>query len=177
MVSDGGQTQGDATAAVAAARRRGLSIDWVPLVDHSQRDAAITAIHVPAAVHVGDTVPLTVTVHSTVAATAELRISRDGGAPASQAIRLRAGDNPLLLLYTAASRGWHSFSATVALPGDVDLANDSGSAVVHVGAPPRVLVVAGHGSPRRGAVGETEAPGDDRHPSEDARHRRRVSPR
>jgi Ca-activated chloride channel family protein len=147
VVSDGGQTQGDATAAAAAARRRGLSIDWVPLVDHSRRNAAITAIHVPAAVHVGDTVPLTVTVHSTVAATAVLRISRDGGAPASQAIRLRAGDNPLLLLYTAASRGWHSFSATVALPGDVNLANDSGSAVVHVGAPPRVLVVAGNGSP------------------------------
>ncbi len=147
VVSDGGQTQGDATATAAAAQRRDLTIDWVPLVDHGRRDAAITAIHVPAAVHVGDTVPLTVTVHSTVAATAELRISRDGGAPASQSIRLRAGDNPLLLLYTAASRGWHSFSATVAEPGDVDLANDSASAVVHVGAPPRVLVVADHGSP------------------------------
>ena len=91
------------------------SIDWVPLADPSRRDAAITAIHVPAAVHVGDTVPLTLTVHSTVAATAVLRISRDGGHPASQSIRLRAGDNPLLLLYTATRRGWNSFSATIAL--------------------------------------------------------------
>ena len=67
VVSDGGQTEGDATATAAAASRRGVSIDWVPLVDRSRRDAAITAIHVPAAVHVGDTVPLTVTIHSTVA--------------------------------------------------------------------------------------------------------------
>jgi Ca-activated chloride channel homolog len=146
VLSDGGQTQGDAVAAAATAGRRGLSVDWVPLVDRSRRDAAITAIHVPAAVHVGDTVPLTLTVHSTVAATAVLRISRDGGHPGSQAIRLRAGDNPLLLLYTATRRGWNSFSATIAEPGDADPADDAGSAVVHVGAPPRVLVVAEHSS-------------------------------
>jgi Ca-activated chloride channel homolog len=146
VLSDGGQTQGDAAAAAAVAGRRNLSVDWVPLVDPSRRDAAITAIHVPAAVHVGDTVPLTVTVHSTVAAAAVLGISRDGGHPASQSIRLRAGDNPLLLLYTATRRGWNSFSATIALPGDSDRANDAGSAVVHVGAPPRVLVVADHSS-------------------------------
>ena len=146
VVSDGGQTKGDAAAATAAASRRGLSIDWVPLVDHGRRDAAITAIHVPAAVHVGDTVPLTVTVHSTVAASAVLRISRDGGAAASEAIRLRAGDNPLLLFYTAKHQGWNSFSATIAEPGDVDSADDAGSAVVHVGAPPRVLVVGDPGS-------------------------------
>jgi Ca-activated chloride channel homolog len=146
VLSDGGQTEGDATVAAAAAGRRGVSVDWVPLADHGRRDAAITAIRVPAAVHVGDTVPLTVTVHSTVAGTAVLRISRDGGKAASQAIRLRAGDNQLLLLYRATRRGWNSFSATIALRGDVDPADDAGSAVVHVGAPPRVLVVADHGS-------------------------------
>ena len=51
---------------------------------------------------------------------------------AQQTIRLRAGDNPLLLQYAAARQGWNSFTATVTLPGDAEPANDSGSAVVDV---------------------------------------------
>jgi hypothetical protein len=140
VLSDGAQTLGAVTAAVARARARDVAVDWVPLTAGDRPDAAITAIGVPPAVRVGDTVPLTLTVHSTVAAVARLRIRRDGGPPASQPISLHVGDNPLLLQYAATRRGWSSFAATISLTGDADAANDSAAAVVDVERPPRVLV-------------------------------------
>ncbi len=145
MLSDGGQTAGDALAATALAVRRHVQVDWVPLTDARRRDAAITSIHVPTAVRVGDEVPLALTVHSTVAGTARLSIQRDGGTPASESIHLRVGDNPLLLSYTATQPGFSSFAATIALPGDAVGANNSLTAVVDVRPAPRVLVVTSRG--------------------------------
>jgi Ca-activated chloride channel family protein len=147
VLSDGGQTQGDALATAGLARSRHVAVDWVPLADPRRRDAAITAIGVPAAVHVGDTVPLSLTVHSTAAAAAVLRVRRDGGAPVAQTIDLRVGDNPLLLFYTATRKGWQSFQTTVSLAGDTIPANDSAAAVTDVTAEPRVLSVGSAGSP------------------------------
>jgi uncharacterized membrane protein len=147
VLSDGGQTEGDLLATAALARSRRVAVDWAPLTDPRQRDAAITTIGVPPAVHVGDTVPLTLTVHSTVAAVAVLQVRRDGGAPVSQPITLHVGDNPLLLFYTAAAEGWQSFQVTVSLPGDAVGANDSLAAATDVGPAPRVLSVGAPGSP------------------------------
>jgi hypothetical protein len=141
VLSDGGQTTGDLLATAALARRRGVEVDWVPLSDPRRRDAAITRIAVPAAVHVGDTVPLALTMHSTVSGFAVLGVSSDGAAPRTETIRLSTGDNPLLLLYTASRAGWHSFKATISLPGDTTGANDSLGAVTEVFAAPRVLSV------------------------------------
>ena len=59
----------------------------------------------------------------------------------SETLRLRAGDNPLLLFYVASRKGWHAFTATISLPGDTVAANNSLSAVTDVLAAPRVLSV------------------------------------
>jgi Mg-chelatase subunit ChlD len=141
VLSDGGQTEGDLLATTAQARRRNVVVDWVDLGDRYRRDAAITRIAVPAAVHVGDTVPLALNVRSTVAGFAVLGVSSDGTAPRTETIRLSVGDNPLLLLYSAARAGWHSFKASIHLKGDMTAANNSLSAVTDVFAAPRVLSV------------------------------------
>jgi len=146
VLSDGGQTRGELLATAPLARARDVQVDWVPLSDPSRRDAAITAIGVPPVVHLGDTVPLTLTVHSSVAALAVLSVSDGGARTASETIDLRAGDDPLLLLYTAAKLGWQSFQATISLPGDSVSANNSLAAVTDVVAAPRVLSVGGAGS-------------------------------
>ena len=96
-------------------------------------------------------------------------ISRDGGHPASQAIRLRAGDNPLLLLYTATRRGWNSFSATIA-----DARRRRPRRRCRLGGRPRRRAAAGAGRrrarlARRGAVGAPAAAGHDRRTREAAR--------
>ncbi len=140
VLSDGGQTRGELLDVAPLARRRGVQVDWVALDGEQLPDASVTAINAPGVVHLGDTVPLSLTLHSNVAAPATLTVSAGGARAVSQRIELHTGDNPLLLLYTAASRGWQSFRATVALAGDVQPANNSLSAVTDVLAEPRVLI-------------------------------------
>ncbi|HTA33178.1 MAG TPA: vWA domain-containing protein [Solirubrobacteraceae bacterium] len=144
VLSDGGQTQGDLLATAPLARRRSVEVDWVRLGEPTRPDAAVTAISTPPVVHLGDTVPLTLTVHSTVAARAVLSVrTGSAGHTASQQVALRSGDNPLLLLYTAAAKGWQSFQATISLAEDAVSANNSLAAVTDVVSSPRVLSVGG----------------------------------
>jgi Ca-activated chloride channel family protein len=146
-LSDGEQTLGDATGAVAAARARHITIDAVPLADVQLRDAALTRLDGPSAVRMGDTISLLVTVRSTVTAAARLAVRRDGGRPAVQTRVLQRGDNPLTLSYTAAAPGWHSFRVQVRMPGDRRPQNDTLSLSVEVGAAPRVVVVSSRAIP------------------------------
>ena len=103
VLSDGLQTAGDASRAVASARARNVTIDAVPLAGSGLRDAALTRLDAPAGVHQGDTISLLVTVRSTLVAGATLSVARDGGNAASQDIQLVQGDNPFTLSYTAVS--------------------------------------------------------------------------
>jgi hypothetical protein len=146
-LSDGEQTQGDATTAVAAARARHVTIDAVPLVDPQLRDAALTRLDAPRTVRRGDTIPLLVTVRSTVTGTARLAVRHDGGRATFQTKLLQRGDNPLTLSYTAATSGWHSFRVQVRMPGDRLRRNDALSVSVEVGAPPRVVVASSSATP------------------------------
>jgi Ca-activated chloride channel family protein len=143
VLSDGGQTQGNLLATAPLARRRGVEVDWIRLGESTRPDAAITAIAVPPVVHLGDTVPLTLTIHSSVAARAVLSVRTGSGHTGNEHVALRVGDNPLLLLYTAAAKGWQSFQATISLPGDAVSANNSLAAVTDVVASPRVVSVGG----------------------------------
>jgi uncharacterized membrane protein len=140
VLSDGVQTAGDASRAVAEARARNVKIDAVPLTDDKLRDAALVRLDAPAAVHQGDTISLLVTVHSTSIDGALLSVTRDGGNVASQNIRLVKGDNPFTLSYTAASEGWHAFRVGVRLAGDERPQNNELVASVDVGAPPQAIV-------------------------------------
>ena len=115
--------------------------------NRARRDAALIRLDAPATVHQGDTISLLATVRSTTAAQATLSIALDGGEPASQVVRLRRGENPFTLSYTAVGGGWHSFRARVALPGDERVQNDALTASVRIGAPPRVIVASAGPAP------------------------------
>jgi len=147
VLSDGGQTQGDllATAPDAVATR--TRVDWVNLPGSTAPDAAITQVTAPATVRLGDPVPLTLTVHSTVSGTGTLRVRSGEGPARHQTVQLHAGDNPMLLFYTANHRGWQSFEATVSIPGDSQPANNSRWVTTRVLGPPRVLVIGAGPSP------------------------------
>jgi Ca-activated chloride channel family protein len=147
VLSDGAQTTGDLLADVPLAQARRVRVSWIRPERGDRRDAAITSLGLPAAVHSGDSVPVTLTVHSTTDGFALLRLRVDGSHTRSKTIRVVAGDNRLLLVYTAGRRGWHSFQASVRLRGDGDPRNNSLSAVTDVLAQPRVLAVAAPGSP------------------------------
>jgi Ca-activated chloride channel homolog len=146
VLSDGGQTTGNLLADVPLARDRGVKVNWVQLASSDRPDVAITSLGLPSAVHLGDSVPVAVTVHSTTTGFALLKVSSDGAATRGQTIRVLKGDNPLVLLYTAARRGWHSFTATVTQPSDDDSRDNSLSAVTDVLAAPRILAVTAPGA-------------------------------
>jgi Ca-activated chloride channel family protein len=152
VLSDGEQTTGDATRAAAAARARDVTVDAVPLSDDARRDAALTRLDAPAAVHQGDTISLLVTVRSTHSSPATLSVALDGGNAASQVIQLHEGENPFTLSYTAVRIGWHSFRARVLLANDERAQNDVLTASVAVGAPPRVIVASAAANPPIAAI-------------------------
>ncbi|HEY1478878.1 MAG TPA: VWA domain-containing protein [Gaiellales bacterium] len=147
LLSDGLETEGDASAAVAAARARGVRIDAVALADPGRRDAAVTRLDAPRTVRRGDTITLLVTVRSTAVGAASLVVTHDGGRPAAELIGLHRGDNPYTLSYTAARTGWHSFSVRVRLAGDQRPGNDRSTVSVDVGSSPRAVVVSSAASP------------------------------
>ena len=147
VLSDGEQTEGDATAAVAAARARRITIDAVPLADAAYRDAALTRLDAPSAVRKGDTISLLVTVRATTPTRGTLVVTHDGGRPVSEGEVFARGDTPFTLSYTAAATGWHSFRVRVSIPGDVRPQNDVLAASVDVGPAPRVAVVSSSARP------------------------------
>ncbi len=168
VLADGTQTAGNVLATAPLARRRGVRIDYVPLADPARRDAAVTEVDAPAAVHAGDPLPLPITIRSTVAAPATLELARDGTPIGSVRVTLHVGDTPLVLGLTAGRPGWERITVRVRLAGDAVPVNDALTAVTRVLAPPRALVVgAGGRSPgtiatmlaRAGLTATVVAPG------------------
>jgi Mg-chelatase subunit ChlD len=129
-------------AAVAAqARAAGVEIDYSRLSDPTLRYAAVTEIHAPAEVHTGDPVPVQITIRSSVTGPVTLYIERDGVQVGAQTVDVRAGENPLLLSYSAPTPGWHSFQARVVLFSNDMPENDMLGTTVDVVGAPRVLAV------------------------------------
>ncbi|MDO8210593.1 VWA domain-containing protein [Conexibacter sp. CPCC 206217] len=148
VLSDGLDTAPDPGGAIAAAtraaRRAGVRVDTVALAPAATvADAAVTRLVAPSQLRAGDQLTLQATVRSTVARTATLRLSRDGAEIGRQPVRLRVGDNALLLTYRAPAEGWHAYRMAVAMSGDTVAANDALDATTRVGPAPRVLVLEG----------------------------------
>jgi Ca-activated chloride channel homolog len=141
VLANGRQTRGEGTAANAAARARGVEVDVVPLAEGG-RDAAVTRLQVPEALHAGDPLPLEVNVRSTVAAAATVSLFEDGTARGTRPVHLAVGDNPYLLSQTTAGPGSHAYRVVVHMRGDEVAGNDSLAATLRVGRRPRALVVA-----------------------------------
>ncbi|HTR75598.1 MAG TPA: VWA domain-containing protein [Solirubrobacterales bacterium] len=141
LLANGRQTRGDATAATAAARAAGDEVDAVPLPE-AGRDAAVTRLQAPEALHAGDPLALQANVRSTVAAPATVSLFEDGAATGSRRVRLAVGDNPYLLSLTAGGPGSHDYRVVVRMAGDETAADDSLTATLRVGRPPHALVVA-----------------------------------
>ncbi len=154
LLSDGLATAGDAVAAALAARYPVDVADVAAGVVNP--DAAVTRLAVPTAVRAGDAITLQVTVRATVARAATVAVWRDGRVVSRLAVRLAAGDNPLLASSPSGAPGWRRFRVTVSMAGDRVPGNDALDAVTRVAARPRLLYV---GSP------DARSPGPGRGPS------------
>ena len=152
VLANGRQTRGEAEAATATARAHDVSVDVVPLPE-AGRDAAVTRVQVPEALHAGDPLPLGVNVRSTVAAPATVALYEDGKPRGTRPVNLAAGDNPYLLSLVAGGPGAHEYRVVVRMKGDEGKGNDALDATLRVVRRPRALVV---------APGESRLAGDPR---------------
>ena len=137
LVSDGLATAGDA---IAAAHGTGVPVDAADIA-RADPDAAVTRLSAPDAVRAGDTIPLQVTVHATVARPVTVSVWRDGHVVRSLTLRLAAGDNPLLIDSPSGPPGWRHFRVAVAMTGDTVPRDDALDSVTQVAAAPRLLYV------------------------------------
>ncbi len=147
LISDGFETTADAAAVAAAARRRGVTIDTVPL-DARPPDAGVTRLELPPALHAGDPFSLQLTIRSSAAAAAKVTISRDGSPIGAERVDLRAGDNPYLFSLRAPNgSGSYVYSAEVEAAGDEVPGNDEFGTALRVERAPAVLVAGRVGAP------------------------------
>lgn len=141
LVSDGLATSGNA---LARAQGTEVPVD-VAYVARTDPDAAVTRVAAPRAVRAGDTIPLRVTVHATVARSATVTVARDGHTVSRVSIRLAAGDDPLLISSPSGPPGWRHFRVAVAMAGDTVPRDSALDAVTQVTAAPRLLYVGSGG--------------------------------
>jgi uncharacterized membrane protein len=137
LVSDGLATAGDA---IAAAQGTGVPVDAAHIA-RADPDAAVTRLAAPDAVRAGDTIPLQVTVHTTVARPVTVSVWRDGHPVSRLTLRLAAGDNPLLISSPSGPPGWRHFRVAVAMAGDTVPSDNALDSVTQVATAPRLLYV------------------------------------
>lgn len=129
---------------------RGIAVNSYQLAAQERSDAQISAVEAPAAAYQGQSIAVTVTVDSTVAAQATLLLSANRSVIASKQVSLRKGENSFVFRDVASQIGVAAYEAQVVLSGDGVAKNDKAGAYCAVSGAPSVLLVEG----QSGAGGE-----------------------
>ena len=140
LVSDGRNTTGDLSSALALALSRHIPVDTVALSPPVRPDVAVSALDVPATARVGDQMPVRITLTSSIPATATIALAMDGQ-QVQQKIHLPAGQTVLTTQEQLTTQGLHTVHASVSAPGDTIPRNNSLDAVTVAGPAGHVLLV------------------------------------
>lgn len=146
LVSDGNENMGSALDVARHARNSGVPIDSIPVIYEAENDVRIDRITLPQNTAVD--APFDVRVHMTsdAATRGVLRLYRDGGLVAQEEVPISAGRNvPLVIPQRLEEPGFHSYEATIEVPGDLRPQNNRALGFTWVEGEPRVLLVEGGG--------------------------------
>jgi uncharacterized membrane protein len=144
LLSDGGQNAGDATEAARLAAARGVPLSYVDIgLPSDAAEAAVSHFQAPASVRSGQSLELAVTVESTVAQAARLRVLGDNQVIFEQDVALQPGPNRFPVTAQTNAAGVQRFRAEIVPQGDARAENNAAEALVRVDGPPRVLLVIG----------------------------------
>ncbi|MBI2918352.1 MAG: VWA domain-containing protein [Chloroflexi bacterium] len=141
LLSDGQENLGSALDQVRFLRARGVQVDIVPLRGLRGPEALVAAVEAPSTAREGERLPVRVTVRSTGATPAKLRLTMDGVELASIVADLEPGENRFAFSVRVERAGFHALRATLDAEADTLLYNDHADAFVNVHGPPRALVV------------------------------------
>lgn len=143
LLSDGSENAGNATRQARLLQDAGIAIDVVNLASELERDIAIDELIVPASLKQGETFSFELTIQSTFAGEAELRLFEDNKALSTSKVQLEKGENRFSLQSVALESGFHRFRAEIYTDEDGQSANNSAYAFSRVSGPPTVLIVEG----------------------------------
>ncbi|MDQ5853021.1 MAG: VWA domain-containing protein, partial [Chloroflexota bacterium] len=140
LISDGASTSPGAEAAAAELQAAGIAVDVLPLPPDDRLDARVVAVDVPAGLREGQSYRGEVTLATTGATTAILRLKEEDEPATEQTVTLQPGRNSITFAGTAGRSGVHRFSAELQL-ADAHVENNRLERAVIVGPSPRVLVI------------------------------------
>lgn len=143
LLSDGSENAGDALRGARLLKDAGIAVDVVELTSVLERDAAIDELQVPNSLKQGETFSFQLTIQSTFAGEAELRLFEDDRPITTASVQLETGENRFALQGIAKDSGFHRFRAELYAPGDEQSANNAAYAFSRVSGPPIVLIVEG----------------------------------
>lgn len=144
LITDGGETTGDATTLLTRFQALGLPIPYLLMdtANASGPDAAISALDAPSQAPFGSVVTLVVEVTSTRDGPAEIQVRKDSEPAVTVAVDLvrdQVSSVPVPIGFD--SPGLQELEVVVSMPGDINAANDRRRAIVNVEGPGTVFYV------------------------------------
>lgn len=145
LISDGKENLGSAEWAGRLAGANGVPVDVVAVPAESGPEVWLEGMSAPSPVREGERVALEVSVASSTDTTATLSIFMDGLPLTSQPVTLVRGSNKFVQPLPPATRGFHTYSATLEAPAasDTRRENNRYSAFSMVLGKPSLLIVEG----------------------------------
>lgn len=141
LLSDGGQTRGDALAQARTLAAAGITVDTYYQPIASQPDAWIAGISAPPTLRQGETFAVQIQVGSTDGGPAYLQLSDGTTVIARQDVDLLPGQNSFTLNSTAGQPGVAQLQASISAEPDTIARNNTAAATALVAPPPNILLV------------------------------------
>jgi uncharacterized membrane protein len=147
IVSDGAATIGNTPEAARLAATSGVQIDVLPLSrPPSEVEAWVTAVDAPTRVSQGETVRVRITIESTAATLATLRLLSGGAIVREEPVQLQPGVNNFALTVRASEQEFVRYAVQIVPTNDTFYQNNQLAAFTEIVGPPRVLLVANDGT-------------------------------
>ncbi|MGI8928194.1 MAG: VWA domain-containing protein, partial [Candidatus Limnocylindrales bacterium] len=143
LVTDGNDTTGRGQSEASLAASRGVQIETFVVGLGAAEETIIQRVHSPTTARVGEDLEIEVTISSTVAQPASVRLFGDGTQIGVQNVNLIAGLNSVVFTTRATEAGFHTFRARVEAEHDTFAQNNVGDSHTIVNGDPRILLISG----------------------------------
>ena len=143
LVTDGNDTTGRGQSEASLAASRGVQIETFVVGLGAADETIVQRVHSPATARVGEDIQIEVTISSTVAQPASVRLFGDGTQIGVQNVNLTPGLNSVVFTTRATEAGFHTFRARVEAEHDTFAQNNFGDSHTIVQGDPRILLISG----------------------------------
>lgn len=143
LLSDGEENTGDVQRGARLLKDAGIPVDVVHAASELRKDASFDELKVPVSLKQGETFSFELTIQSTFAGNAVLRLYQDDAEISGSEVQLERGSNRFVLESVALAPGFHRFRAEIFAEGDEQPLNNEAYAFSKVSGPPMVLIVEG----------------------------------